>query len=80
MIPVQPFSVKLNEEERARLKDMALLLDRTEGKVIRDALDLLNHLIHATDSTVCPKVVEIGRLALSHRDTGLASASLLPKS
>jgi hypothetical protein len=65
MIPIQPFSVKLSDEERVRLKEMSQLLNCTDGKAIRDALDAIYQMIHEPDSSQCPQIVEIARL--SHR-------------
>ena len=67
MIPLKPFSVKLNDDERARLKEMSQLLDCTDGKAIRDALDTIYQMIHGPETNLCPKIVEIARLALRRR-------------
>ena len=67
MIPIQPFSVKLNDEERVRLKEMSQLLGCTDGKAIRDALDAIYQMIHEPASNACPQIVEIARIALRRK-------------
>ncbi len=67
MIPIQPFSVKLSDEERVRLKEMSQLLGCTDGKAIRDALDAVYQLIHEPKASTTPQIVEIARLALRRK-------------
>jgi hypothetical protein len=67
MIPIQPFSVKLSDEERVRLKEMSQLLDCTDGKAIRDALDAIYQMIHEPKANSVPQIVEIARLALCRK-------------
>ena len=66
MIPLKPFSVKLTDNERIRLKEMSQLLGCTDGKAIRDSLDAIYQMIHGSDTTSSPQLVEMARLAL-HR-------------
>ncbi len=67
MIPIQPFSVKLSDEERVRLKEMSQLFGCTDGKAIRDALDAIYQMIHEPASNSCPQIVEIARIALRRK-------------
>ena len=67
MIPIQPFSVKLADGERGRLKEISQLLGCTDGKAIRDALDAIYQMIHEPKSNSVPQIVEIARLALRRK-------------
>ena len=66
MIPLQPVSVKFTDEERAKLKALATALGWTESQVVRDSVAAIVYLVQNPDTDSLPKIVGMGRQALSH--------------
>jgi hypothetical protein len=66
MIPLQPVSVKFTEEERARLKALAIALGWTESQVVRDSVEAVIFLVRHPDADILPKIVGMARQALQH--------------
>jgi hypothetical protein len=66
MIPLQPVSVKFTGDERAKLKALATALGWTESQVVRDSVAAIVYLVQNPDTDSLPKIVGMGRQALSH--------------
>ena len=68
MIPLPPLSVKFSDEERAKLKALAVTLGWPESQIVRDSVTHILHLIHHPDSPEEPKLISLARLALCHEE------------
>lgn len=64
MIPLQPFSVKFTDEERAKLKALASALGWNESKVVRDSVAAVIYLVGHPESESVPKVIGLARHAI----------------
>ena len=68
MIPLQPVSVKFTDEERAKLKALAIALGWTESQVVRDSVAAIVFLVQHPDSDSLPKIIGMARQALLHEE------------
>ena len=68
MIPLPPLSVKFSDEERAKLKALAVTLGWTESQVVRDSVAHILNLIHKPDTLDEPKQIALARLALCNEE------------
>jgi hypothetical protein len=71
MIPLQPVSVKFTDEERAKLKALAIALGWTESQVVRDSVAAIIFLVQHPDSDSLPKIIGMARQALQHEESPL---------
>jgi hypothetical protein len=71
MIPLQPVSVKFTDEERAKLKALAIALGWTESQVVRDSVAAIVYLVQNPDSDSLPKIIGMARQALQHEESPL---------
>lgn len=76
MIPLQPFSVKFTDEERAKLKALASALGWNESKVVRDSVAAVIYLVGHSESETVPKIIGLARHAIQlEKDSSLASVA-----
>ena len=68
MIPLPPLSVKFSDEERAKLKALAVTLGWPESQIVRDSVTHILHLIHNPDSPEEPKLISMARLAVCNEE------------
>lgn len=76
MIPLQPFSVKFTDEERAKLKALASALGWNESKAVRESVAAVIYLVGHPEGETLPKIIGMARHAVQlEKDSSLAAAA-----
>jgi hypothetical protein len=60
MTPIQPFSTRLNQEQRATLKELAAWLNWSESDVIRYCITSIHEICQQPDGEI-PVIIRMAR-------------------
>jgi len=61
MVPIQPVSTRLNDEQRAKLNDLAEWLNWSESDVVRYAVLSIHEIVCQNSETEIPVMIRMAR-------------------